>query len=1011
MEGFIISFPLGPSNDPLPNQHPLPLQDGLVTPRVLPVLSFSFLLMALSLGITGAKIGGAPLCYNTCRGCLASWEHAVSVAWYASDAMAPAPDPYKVQCGFINGKELIGFHRMIQTSFLLFTTTISALAGCLAWKVADDEVEEQQASADWLKREDLRAFQVRQELIEKFGAPGSNIRPDGSPTWVLFGIVSALTFTLLGWHNWYVLSPSRTATVLIVLNMLTILTSTLMLHLGFFGRILALYKRNYMRVEYLTRRLEELGEGAVDAWWNCRNFVLNDDLALDYDIGGLAVSYAAMMTVLSFGYLVSHSIENGFAAMMTAPGSYCAYLCLYYTTCLIKIFTLATSTFEEQQRHVSSLQDLSTKLLRGVIASSTSSGTDSYLWNSAADHTPAAFAGPTETGGSENGLVSSSGSGSGSSGNLDLESGYSLGYSPQRRQYSTGRSAAGAGAGAGAGESGTELQGMPSLSQNNSGGDMYGLGMGSDDYSLDYAEASGGGYGYAGGSFGNTYASGSNKSFRPPPIDTKSTSHNENTAALKSNKASVNGSTANDSSGGASNVRFPPPYKEKKGAENPDPLLFFTDYHHLYAEMSETERAQERQHEVTYEKEQERDRIRTKSNMESIAFQAELERNKAKNASTTGLALTRPAVAAAAAAVATRFPAAGGGSDTTGQGAGVHTINIDISASPLMDFRVNLDDNIIHSNKLLKDAQHAVRIRSPRSEISSGSNNSLREGGGGGGGYAADAAVKDQGGGGSANGSVANSSQNGSSSPGGWFQFAFGGIDSIFEEHSSKDLAHTSASSTGSSNNSTLSSAANSPRTVPSKVSGWEREDGSSTAGTNSVGGTHTVSRAGATAALKPPLPSSKPKPGTPVSISHTVGAGVGDKAINNTWVNPSVRVTTSYLNLQSSSSHEESREDEDGDMYRYGHGHGHGTLNDGYHHKATPPSLSRSTSDTIPNIESKRQTLAEMVSQIRKYDPYPCILGMPIMPALFATSKFYIFVTFMLIGSRVMLGCMRLIL
>jgi hypothetical protein len=30
---------------------------------------------------------------------------------------------------------------------------------------------------------------------------------------------------------------------------------------------------------------------------------------------------------------------------------------------------------------------------------------------------------------------------------------------------------------------------------------------------------------------------------------------------------------------------------------------------------------------------------------------------------------------------------------------------------------------------------------------------------------------------------------------------------------------------------------------------------------------------------------------------------------------------------------------------------------------------------------------------------------------ALFATSKFYIFVTFMLAGSRVMLGCVRLIL
>ena len=49
--------------------------------------------------------------------------------------------------------------------------------------------------------------------------------------WVFFGIVAALTFTLLGWHNWYLLPPSHTATLLIILNLLTILMSTLILHL------------------------------------------------------------------------------------------------------------------------------------------------------------------------------------------------------------------------------------------------------------------------------------------------------------------------------------------------------------------------------------------------------------------------------------------------------------------------------------------------------------------------------------------------------------------------------------------------------------------------------------------------------------------------------------------------------------------------------------------------------------------------------------------------------------
>jgi len=68
---------------------------------------------------------------------------------------------------------------------------------------------------------------------------------------------------------------------------------------------------------------------------------------------------------------------------------------------------------------------------------------------------------------------------------------------------------------------------------------------------------------------------------------------------------------------------------------------------------------------------------------------------------------------------------------------------------------------------------------------------------------------------------------------------------------------------------------------------------------------------------------------------------------------------------------------------------------------------INRSTS-VAGNLESRRQTLAEMVSQIRKYDPYPCILGIPVMPALFATSKTYIFICFILIGSRIFVACMR---
>ena len=61
-------------------------------------------------------------------------------------------------------------------------------------------------------------------------------------------------------------------------------------------------------------------------------------------------------------------------------------------------------------------------------------------------------------------------------------------------------------------------------------------------------------------------------------------------------------------------------------------------------------------------------------------------------------------------------------------------------------------------------------------------------------------------------------------------------------------------------------------------------------------------------------------------------------------------------------------------------------------YHAYSRPVLGRNISANA-GVESKRQTLAEVVSQIRKYDPYPCILGIPVMPALFQTSKFYIFI------------------
>ena len=74
-------------------------------------------------------------------------------------------------------------------------------------------------------------------------------------------------------HNWEKLPASYTYSLLILLNLLIILLSTLILHVGFFGRLITLYRRNYERVACLTDLVEDLNEQKMDSWWNCRYII------------------------------------------------------------------------------------------------------------------------------------------------------------------------------------------------------------------------------------------------------------------------------------------------------------------------------------------------------------------------------------------------------------------------------------------------------------------------------------------------------------------------------------------------------------------------------------------------------------------------------------------------------------------------------------------------------------------------------------------------------------------
>ncbi len=915
--------------------------DGLVTPRVLPVLSISFLLLALSLGTTGTTIGGAPLCFNTCRKCLSSWENAVSIRDYTSDPYAPEPDPYKVQCGYINGKELIGFYTMVQVAFLLFVTTIAALAGCLAWKVADDEVLEREESVEWLMKEDLRAYEVRDDMLRRFGAPGSNIRPDGSPTWVIFGVVSALTFTLLGWHNWYALSPSHTATILIVLNLLSIMMSSLMLHLGFFGRILALYKRNFMRVQYLTQRLDELGEYSLDAWWNCRNFVLNDDLALDYDIGGLAVSFAALVTFASFFYLIKLYMEEGFASIMHSPGSYCAYSCMYYTTCLIKIFTLATETFEEQRRHATALQELSTKLLRTVIAANSSSVTPTI-------ESPTGIIGYAAHDQSESEIGGDPYNDNAYKGKLvpDAEDGFYL--------------------------------------EDDDVGDLY-----DDSSSKSYAtgkinhriylDASAGQIGDAasvGHPFQGTNRYSSGMVGAPNTID------------IPLDHISDDFTTS---------AELPSRYRQDDHDPKNSALFVHTDYDQLYSGLNEDERAAENARDLDYEQEREKDRLRTPVDPDVSKY-----------------TMTSAAVNNQTNSLNFRMVTLENNIINTKVGQDRNQIGDQISGEP--ENRSNYD------NAMLKNTKWSPQNILSISNTNRGNISNI-------------------------NGIIDSEQERGKTRFNALFEYAFGGWNGSSNnayEANDFDLTGNRESTVSMMN------------TVGENISDIESRGGILEGGVVSPSGSFTLSKA------------SSPRNFSPLHTHISTLSSEGKSG--NTWVNPSLKVTTSYVNLQSSSTAEDATVDTHGgggenlsqDIINQGTNSVHGntsTIGGGmknlhnlsvntsrdYNHlqpidptvavssvgidisaEVTPgtrpssigdatsslrsPSLHRQLSYTA-NIESKRQTLAEMISQIRKYDPYPCMLGIPIMPAIFATSKIYIFFAFLLLGAHAMTFCMHLIL
>jgi hypothetical protein len=42
---------------------------------------------------------------------------------------------------------MLGYYTMAQTSFLLFGSVLVAMAVCMAWRIAEEEIQERQVSA------------------------------------------------------------------------------------------------------------------------------------------------------------------------------------------------------------------------------------------------------------------------------------------------------------------------------------------------------------------------------------------------------------------------------------------------------------------------------------------------------------------------------------------------------------------------------------------------------------------------------------------------------------------------------------------------------------------------------------------------------------------------------------------------------------------------------------------------------------------------------------------------
>lgn len=91
--------------------------EEFLPPRLVPVLSLSFLSVIIAVTLTAARLGGPPLCISSCRTCLGSWKHAHPVLpLQAPGVAAPSGDAGASQASPRIAGALGGSHRLVEAA-------------------------------------------------------------------------------------------------------------------------------------------------------------------------------------------------------------------------------------------------------------------------------------------------------------------------------------------------------------------------------------------------------------------------------------------------------------------------------------------------------------------------------------------------------------------------------------------------------------------------------------------------------------------------------------------------------------------------------------------------------------------------------------------------------------------------------------------------------------------------------------------------------------------------------